>query len=312
MVNGSMLSRVTKVKAGAGLLALLISSACSPATMGMNRMAAALSDTAAAYGRDDDPELVRTGAPATLKMVEMMLDTNPEHAGLLLTACSGFAQYSYAFLQVDSELVANTDARGAAALRERAVRMYRRARGYCVRELGTRRPPLRAALEREHARVASLLTSTTKADVPALFWTAASWAGELSTIDNPLLRIGEIATVRALFTRALELDESWGGGTIHEAMIAVEGLPALVGGSPVRAREHFQRAVALSGGHSAFAYVTLASSVSAPARDRAEFERSLKQALAIDVTKKPELRLANLVAQKRARFLLANTDRMLK
>ena len=73
-------------------------------------------------------------------------------------------------------------------------------------------------------------------------------------IDNPLLRIGEIATVRALFTRALELDESWGGGTIHEAMIAVEGLPAIVGGSPARAREHFERAVAPSGGHSAFAY----------------------------------------------------------
>ena len=32
----------------------------------------------------------------------------------------------------------------------------------------------------------------------------------------------------------------------------------------------------------------------------------------MDVTKKPELRLANLVAQKRARFLLANADRMLK
>jgi hypothetical protein len=28
-------------------------------------------------------------------------------------------------------------------------------------------------------------------------------------IADPLLRIGEIATVRALFTRALELDESW-------------------------------------------------------------------------------------------------------
>jgi len=280
--------------------------------MGMNRMAAALSDTAAAYGRDDDPEFVRSGAPSTLKMVEMMLDTNPEHAGLLITACSGFAQYSYAFLQVDSEILAASDARAAAVLRERAVRMYVRARGYCVRELGTRRPPLRDALEKDPKGVPSLLSTATKADVPALFWAAAAWAGELSTVDNPLLRIGEVATVRALFTRALELDESWGNGAIHEAMIAVEGLPAVVGGSPVRAREHFQRAVSLSGGYSAFAYVTLASSVSAPAKDRAEFERSLKQALAIDVTKKPELRLANLVAQKRARFLLANAERLLK
>ena len=274
-------------------------------------MAAALSDTAAAYAKDDDPELVRTGAPATLKMVEMMLDTNPEHAGLLMTACAGFAQYAYAFLQVDSELNV-ADGRAAAALRERAVRMYARARGYCLRELGTRQRTLRAALEREPSRVPDALAGATKADVPALFWTAAAWAGELSMVDNPLLRIGELPTVRALFARALALDEAWGQGAIHEAMIAVEGLPEIVGGSPARARQHFERAVALSGGQSAFAYVTLASSVAAPAKDRAAFERALKQALAIDVAKKPELRLANLVAQKRARFLLSSADRLLK
>ena len=77
-------------------LALLVSSSCSPARMGMNRMAEALSATAAAYSRDDDPEFVRLGAPATLKMVEMMLDTQPLDRGLLQTACSGFAQYAYA------------------------------------------------------------------------------------------------------------------------------------------------------------------------------------------------------------------------
>ena len=274
-------------------------------------MAAALSDTAAAYAKDDDPELVRTGAPATLKMVEMMLDANPEHAGLLMTACGGFAQYAYAFLQVESEILA-ADARAAAALRERAVRMYARARGYCLRELGTRQRTLRAALEREPSKVPDALAGATKADVPALFWIAAAWAGELSMVDNPLLRIGELPTVRALFARALALDEAWGQGAIHEAMIAVEGLPAVVGGSPARARQHFERAVALSGGQSAFAYVTFASSVAAPAKNRAEFERALKQALAVDVAKKPELRLANLVAQKRARFLLSSADRLLK
>ena len=54
--------------------------------------------------------------------------------------------------------------------------------------------------------------------------------------DNPFARIGELATVRALLTRALELDEAWEGGTIHEAMIAVESLPVLLGGSAARAR----------------------------------------------------------------------------
>jgi hypothetical protein len=157
-----------------------------------------------------------------------------------------------------------------------------------------------------------LLESTTRADVPALFWAAAAWAGELSLAPNQLLRVGEVALVRALLTRALALDEGWSEGTIHEAMIAVEGLPALIGGSPARAREHFERAVALAAGQSAFAYVTLATSVAAPAKDRAEFEKLLKQALAIDVSKRPQIRLANLIAQRRARFLLASADRLFR
>ena len=292
--------------------AVAAAAACSPATMGMNRMAAALSATADAYGRDDDPEFVRTGAPATLKMVEMMLDSRPSHQGLLMTACGGFTQYSYAFLQVESELTASSNAAEAAALRDRATRMYQRARRYCVRELGTRHPALRDALEREPAGALPLLQATQAEDVPALFWTAAALAGELTLAPNQLLRVGELVIVRALLARALALDESWNEGAIHEAMIAVEGVPALVGGSPERARKHFERAVAITEGQSAFAYVTLASSVAMPARNRGEFEKALKQALSIDVSRRPQIRLANLIAQRRARFLWENRERLLR
>jgi hypothetical protein len=103
-----------------------------------------------------------------------------------------------------------------------------------------------------------------------------------------------------LLTRALTLDEAWSDGT------------TLLGGSTARARGHFDRAVALTGGQSAFAYVTLATSVAAPARDRADYEKVLKQALAVDVSKRPAVRLANLIAQRRAKFLLANADRMFR
>jgi predicted anti-sigma-YlaC factor YlaD len=286
--------------------------ACSPATLAMNRMADALTATAAAYARDDDPELVRVAAPATLKMVEMMLETQPSNHGLLLTACSGFAQYAYAFLQVESEIVAPGAAAAAGELRQRSGRMYARARGYCLQALGTRNPPLANALRRDLKSVIPLLDSVRKTDVPALFWTASAWAGEFTLADDQLVRLEELAVIRALLSRALALDEAWEGGTIHETMIAVDGLPVLLGGSAERARKHFDRALALSEGQSAFAYVTLASSVALTRRDRSEFERLLKQALAIDVSRRPSLRLANLVAQKRARFLLASADRLFR
>ena len=77
---------------------------CSPKKMGISRMADALTSTASAFTRDNDPEFVRQAAPSTLKMVEMMLDQSPTHPGLLMTACSGFTRYAYAFLQSDADV----------------------------------------------------------------------------------------------------------------------------------------------------------------------------------------------------------------
>ena len=298
---------------GAAVVGLILFvSGCSPATMGMNRMADALTATASAYARDDDPEFVRTGAPATLKMIEMMLDTRPAHEGLLQTACSGFAQYAYAFLHIDSEIRMEQDPRASRELRDRAVRMYGRARGYCLRALAVRHPTLARALDNVTAGALPLLEAAGPEDVPALYWLGAVWAGDLSLAEQQLLRIAELPILRAVFTRALALDEAWNMGAIHEAMIALEGLPAILGGSPVRARHHFDRAVALSAGHSAFAYVTYATSVVQPTGNRQEFERLLRQALAIDPGAAPELRLANLIAQRRARALLESAARLFK
>jgi hypothetical protein len=279
---------------------------CTPKKMGIGRMADALSSTAGTFSRDTDPEFVRQAAPSTLKMVEMLLDEEPSHEGLLMTACSGFAEYSYAFLQADAD-GGDPAAATTRDLRARAASMYDRARGYCLRALDVRHRGFTQTLQKDPK---AALATATRADVPALYWAGVAWGGLLTQSPNPFARIGEIAIVRALFTRALELDEGWEGGAIHEAMIAVEGLPTLLGGSPVRAREHFDRAVALGNGQSAFAYLAMATSVAQPAKDRAQFEALLKSALAVDVSKRPSIRLANLVAQKRARALLAQLDKL--
>jgi predicted anti-sigma-YlaC factor YlaD len=289
-----------------GIVLAMTVAACSPKKMGVSRMADALSSTASAFTRDNDPEFVRQAAPSTLKMVEMMLDESPTHAGLLMTACSGFTQYAYAFLQADAD-VSDPSSQSARDLKVRGAAMYDRARGYCLRALELRHP---GAGKRLQADPKGLLASMAAPDVPALYWTGVAWGGGLLLSSNPLPRIGELTTVRALLTRALQLDEAWHGGTIHEAMIALESLPLLLGGSAARAREHFNRAVALSNGESAFAYVALATGVAQPAKDRAEFERLLRSAIAIDVTKRPSIRLANLIAQKRARYLLSQTDKL--
>ena len=54
--------------------------------------------------------------------------------------------------------------------------------------------------------------------------------------------------------------------------------------------------------------MSLAENVSLQKQNRAEFESLLKRALAIDVNVKPDYRLANVVMQRRARWLLQRTQ----
>ena len=108
--------------------------------------------------------------------------------------------------------------------------------------------------------------------------------------------------------RGLELDEGWDLGSIHEFFISWEAARSSIGGSLERAREHFDRALALSQGRRAFPYLSFAESVSVVRQDRAQFREMLDKALAVDVSHKDAQRLANLLAQKRARFQLGRVD----
>jgi predicted anti-sigma-YlaC factor YlaD len=83
-----------------------------------------------------------------------------------------------------------------------------------------------------------------------------------------------------------------------------------VGGSYERARERFRQALGYSRGRRASPYVGLAESVAVAQQKRAEFEELLGQALAVDPNAEPDLRLSNLIYQKRARWLLSRTDEL--
>ena len=119
-----------------------------------------------------------------------------------------------------------------------------------------------------------------------------------------------MTAVQALMARALEIDERYSGGAVHEALIALEALPETMGGSPERARRHYERAIELSAGKSASPYVSLASSIAVSEQNRREFVDLLEKALAVDPDSEPSLRLANLVAQKRAELLLERADEL--
>src|SRR6185437_14013275 len=279
----------------AGALALSVA-ACSPQKIALDRMASMLASSASVYENDNDPDFVRLAAPSTLKTIEMMLSQRPDNQQLLLTACSGFTEYSYGFLHVESQLA--HDANVARDLRQRAEKMYARAKGYCLHGLELRHRSIHELSLKNST--AAVLKDTTKEDVPFLYWTAASWGAEIATSGNQIAHVQELPPIRALLNRAKTLDEAWSNGAIYEALIAFDGLPPLLGGSPASARADFNKAMELSGGKSIFARVTFASTLADPAEKRA----LLQQAVDEDPATITSRRLTNLIAQRYAKVLL--------
>lgn len=287
----------------------LVLSACSPKTMAINALGNALAGDASSWGRDDDPDLVRDATPFALKTIESLIGQSPGHRGLLLAASSGFTEYAYAFVQSDADFVEAHDLPAATALRARAQRLYRRAREFGLRGLEVDTPGFRAALRSDPAKAVAAVRS--KAEVPLLYWTAAAWALEISLAKQDAELTADLPLTGMMVHRALELDEGYGAGALYDFLIAYDGgRPTSAGGSVERARADLKKALAFAGGTRAGPYVTFAETVSVATQNRAEFIKLLKEALAVDPDRAPEQRLANLIAQKRARWLLGRADEL--
>ena len=286
-------------------MAVVASAGCSLRSMAVNAIVPVLADPAV-YRSEEDPELVRQSLPFLLKTIESIVLSTPEQDEALVFACTGFTLYGSAFLQADADAAGwEGEYDREIELRDRTWKMYVRARDYCLRSLELRYDGITERLRQDPE---AALVDTRVDDVEVLFLLSAAWGLAISNaLDRPDL-VADLPAVRALLTRALELDEDYERGSIHGALITLEALPPQLGGSPERAREHFDRAIELSDGRDAAHYVTFAAGVSVPAEDRAEFEQLLDQALAIDPDEDTSLRLLNLVNQKRARMLLDQAD----
>jgi predicted anti-sigma-YlaC factor YlaD len=287
-----------------GLLATLLP-ACSIKKIAVNKLGDALAGTGSSFSSDDDPELVGEAIPFGLKTMEALLEESPRHEGLLLATCSGFVQYAYGWVQLEADYVEETSLARATHMRERARKLYLRARDYGIRGLEVDHPGLRAAMSQDPV---AALARMKKKDVPLLYWTAVAWAGAMSLKINDPEVTADQRIVDALARRALDLDPSWELGSIHEFFVSWESGRSSIGGSTEKALEHYQEALRLSRGLKASPYVTYAESVCVPEQERASFTAALEKALAVDATRPNEQRLANVLMHERARWLLARVD----
>jgi hypothetical protein len=254
---------------------------------------------------DPDPELVGDALPFAIKSYETLLAQQPDHEGLILTTGSLFVMYANAFVQGPAQMLPTFRYEERDVALARAKKFYLRGTNILMSGLEQRFPGFAAALET--GVLAPILKKAKKQDVSLFYWTVAGALSAYSLEPFDIKQGMQVQKITPLIHRAYELDPDFNKGAIDDFYVLYyASMPEGMGGDKSKVDTHFQLALQKSGGALASPYVSYAQAVAVPAQDYELFKANLEKALAVDVDEDPANRLVNILAQRKARFLLAS------
>lgn len=292
-----------------GLLATFLVASCSLEKMALKKVAGMLSSSSSGsvFTSDNDPDLVGDALPFALKLYESLLASIPDHEGLRLTTGSLYIMYANAFIQTPADMTPRREIETKEALLKRAKNLYLRGRDILLVALEKKNPSLLNQLkEREHEEALAPFGAN---DIPFLYWTAMGWLGAVAADPFDMKLLLTLPQAGALMKRVVALDPDYGRGAVDTFYVAYYGsLPDYMGGDLVKARDHFERAVAAAGEGDTSPLLVMAMTVSVKEQNSTEFKDLLERLLAVDPDAYPENRLVNLLNQRKARWLLQNIE----
>ena len=273
------------------LLTLFLLSGCSSVvSSASNRLANSLSS---AIVDNDDPETVEAGMASYLLLIDGLLENDRQNESMLLAASKLYGAYTSAFVKEP----------------ERAKRLSRKARDYSDRALCAHDAKLCNLLDRPYDDVAAAIKRLKVEDVPLLYTSGTAWAGWIQANSGDWNAIADLAKVKAIMTRVVELDETYSHGEGHVYLgVFATLLPPALGGKPEEGRVHFDRAIELSAGRDLMAKVEYARRYARITYDRPLHDRLLQEVLDADAVA-PGLTLSNVLAKRQASELLASADK---
>lgn len=268
----------------------LLSSGCS---ILLSSVATGLSDNlAAAILNQDDPELVRAGAPSFLLMLDSFIEGSPGDPDILAAGATMYATYGAVF--ADDAI--------------RASRLTSRARRYALTAMcETYKPSCRwpdatfdefvASLDGIGPRHADLLYTYGFASLAFLRAHSSDWNS-----------LAELPQIEALFSHYLDISGDEVNGSVYTFMgILLTLRPPALGGEPERAREYFERAIAETNGNDLNAKVEFARGYAKLLYERELHDQLLNEVINADPYKDGFV-LSNVMAQEEAATLLAEAD----
>jgi hypothetical protein len=245
---------------------------------------------AAAILNQDDPALVESGVPAYLLLIDGLISQSPDNVALLSAGAQLFALYGSRFAPPD-----------------RAIVLTAKARRYGERAICLAHEPACDWRGADYGRLVAELEELGARDLGPLYSYGVSWLSHLDATSEDWTAVAELPWVEAVLERALALDETYENGALHAYLGILKSLrPPALGGQPDVAREHFERAIELSGGRDLSTKVEYARRYARLVFDQELHDRLLSEVIEAPV-EAPLLTLFNVLARQEAQSLLASS-----
>ena len=279
------------------VLAVVFLSGCSLRQHFLHQVADEISQQSV---EEEDIGLAREASAFYLKMSESLLRGVPGHLGLAQSVTSGLTQYAYVFLSNEADRIESQHLHDAQMLRERAVRMFERAKKQGLNALMRRHPDLLNQLNSSQSDAGWLLSQD---EVGLVYWTAAAWGGQISLSKDSPDVVADLPLVVHLATKAWQTNPTYGDGALATLMGTLELVRP--GGSRSRALAYWDQAIEVSQGQSPGPWVAKAEGWAVDQQDRQAFEAWLNKALEVSQGKRD---LSSQIMQARAQWLLSQVN----
>ena len=285
--------------------ALTLLGGCSLRQLAVDSIGGALAAGGSVYESDADVVLVGEALPFSVKLMDSLVAESPQNRGLLLAASRAYLLYAYGYVGFQAERLTRENVGLANVWRTRAHRLSMRAFDYAMRGIETTYPGLRAQLAQDPVNSVRVIDDARELEF--LYATMASLGLAIGTAKQDAAMLARLPEVDALLGRGLELDEGWNAGALHDfALSWYASRPGVPDRNAIE--RHYARALALSRGTRAGVFVAYAEAVAVRDQNRRQFEGLLDRALAVDLDARPDERLQNSLAQRRAVWLRTQAD----
>lgn len=281
-------------------------SACSFGKIASDITSGIFKEGAPIFEMDSDIPSSEVSGLALLKTLEVFSQGNQTNKNYLLLLSKSYGTYAFGFLE-NRMIQYKNDPEKLQMYQDRAKLFYKRGKDYGMRLVELRDHGFKRALNDGLDTLHKQLRRYNRHSIAPLFWMAFSWGSLINLSKDDITVVGDLPLVEAIMAKALEVNPTFYFAAPHLFYGAYyASRPAMLGGDPVKAKEHFEEAIKLTDGKLLMAYALEAQFLAVQTMDKALFEEMLGKVNEGSVDALPEQRLANALAKERAKLLKQN------